>query len=52
MEELSPPRFEEFNSLTPNDLQKRRAVSLLKINIPSKNIRENPTNATIIHSVY
>jgi hypothetical protein len=24
----------------------------LKIKIPSKNIREKPTNATIIHSVY
>jgi hypothetical protein len=26
--------------LTPNDLQRRRAVSPLKIKIPSKNIRE------------
>jgi hypothetical protein len=40
-----------FNPLTPNDLQKRRAVSPLKIKIPSKNMCENPTN-TIIHSVY
>jgi hypothetical protein len=28
-----------FNPLTPNDLQKRRAVSPLKIKIPSKNMR-------------
>jgi hypothetical protein len=27
-------------------------MSPLKIKIPSKNMRENPTNATIIHSVY
>jgi hypothetical protein len=26
-------------------------VSPLKIKIPSKNMRENPTNATIIHSL-
>jgi hypothetical protein len=30
----------------------RRAVSPLKIKIPSKNIRENPTNKPIIHSDY
>jgi hypothetical protein len=40
------------NPLTPNDLQRRRAVSPLKIKIPSKNMREKPTNATISHSVY
>jgi hypothetical protein len=40
------------NPLTPNDLQRRRAVNPLKIKIPSKNMREKPTNATIIHSVY
>jgi hypothetical protein len=41
-----------FNPLTPNDLETRRAVSLLKIKIHGKNMRENPTNATVIHSVY
>jgi hypothetical protein len=41
-----------FNPLTPNDLKRRRAVSHLKIKIPSKNVREKPTNITIIHSVY
>jgi hypothetical protein len=41
-----------INPLTPNDLKRRRAVSPLKIKIPSKNMRENPTNAPIIHSVY
>jgi hypothetical protein len=41
-----------INHLTPNDLQRRRAVSPLKIKIPSKNIRENPTNTPIIHSPY
>jgi hypothetical protein len=30
----------------------RRAVSPLKIKIPSKNIRDKPTNGTIIYSVY
>jgi hypothetical protein len=40
------------NPLTPNDLQRRRAVSSLKIKIPSKNMREKPTNTPIIHSVY
>jgi hypothetical protein len=29
------------NPLTPNDLQRRRAVSPLKIKIPIKNMREN-----------
>jgi hypothetical protein len=41
-----------LNPLTPNDLQRRGAVSPLKIKIPSKNMREKPTNATIIRSVY
>jgi hypothetical protein len=41
-----------FNPLTPNDLKRRRAVSPLKIKIPSKHMREKPTNTTIIHSVY
>jgi hypothetical protein len=39
-----------FNPLTPNDLQRRREVSHLKIKIPSKNICEKPTNTSIIHS--
>jgi hypothetical protein len=50
-----------FNSLTlsqlnqpfnPERLRRRRAVSPLKIKIPSKNMREKPTNTPIIHSVY
>jgi hypothetical protein len=41
-----------FNPLTPNGLLRRRAVSHLKIKISSKNMREIPSNATIIHSVY
>jgi hypothetical protein len=41
-----------INPLTPNDLQRRRAVSPLKIKIPSKNTREKPTNTPIIHSAY
>ena len=32
------------NPLSPNDLKKCRAVSPLKIKIPSKNMREKPTN--------
>jgi hypothetical protein len=40
-----------FNSLTPNDLKRRRVVSPLKIKISSKNMREKPTNAQTIHSV-
>jgi hypothetical protein len=45
-------RFSDmFNPLMPNDLERRRAVSPLKIN-PSKNMREKPTNTPIIHSVY
>jgi hypothetical protein len=30
-----------FNPLTPNELQRRRAVNRFKIKIPSKNMREN-----------
>jgi hypothetical protein len=41
-----------INTLTPNYLLKRRAVSLLKFRIPSKNMREKPTNTTMFHSVY
>jgi hypothetical protein len=41
-----------LNPLTPNDLQRRRAVSPLKIKISSKNMREKPTNTQIIYSVY
>jgi hypothetical protein len=40
------------NTLTPNDLYRRRPVSPLKIKIPSKSMREKPTNTPIIHSVY
>jgi hypothetical protein len=46
------PVRQSFNTLTPNDLKKRRTVSPLKIKIPSKNMREKPTNTPIIHSVY
>jgi hypothetical protein len=38
-----------FNPLTPNDLQRRRALSPLKIKITSKNVREKPTNTPTIH---
>jgi hypothetical protein len=48
----SPPSTAEFNPLTPNDLRRRRAVSPLKIKIPSKDMHEKPTNTPIIHSVY
>jgi hypothetical protein len=41
-----------FNPSTPNDLQRRRAMSPLKIKIPGKNMREKPTNTPVIHSVY
>jgi hypothetical protein len=41
-----------LNHLTPNDLQRRRAVSPLKTKIPSKNMREKPTSTPIIHSFY
>jgi hypothetical protein len=42
----------KVNPLTPNDLQRRRAVSPLKIKITSKTMPEKPTNTLIIHSVY
>jgi hypothetical protein len=42
----------DFIPLTPIDLKRRPAVSPLKIKIPSKNMREKPTNTPIIHSVY
>jgi hypothetical protein len=41
-----------FNPLTPNDLQRRRAVSPLTMKIPNKNMREKPTNIPILLSVY
>jgi hypothetical protein len=41
-----------INPFTPNDLYRRRALSALKIKIPSKNMREKPTNTPIIHSVH
>jgi hypothetical protein len=41
-----------IDPLTPNDLQRRRPVSPLKIKISSKNMYEEPTNTPIIHSVY
>jgi hypothetical protein len=40
-----------FNPLTSNDLQRRRTVSPLEIKIPSKIMREKPTNTPIIHSL-
>jgi hypothetical protein len=44
--------YMKINPLTPNHLQIRRAVGPLKIKIPSKSMREKPTNTPIIHSVY
>jgi hypothetical protein len=41
-----------FNPLMPNDKYKRRAVSPLKVKIPSKYMRVTPTNAPIIYSVH
>jgi hypothetical protein len=41
-----------LNPLTPNNLYGRRAVSPLKIKIPSKNTPEKPPNTQTIHSVY
>jgi hypothetical protein len=38
--------------LTMNDLQRHHTVSPLKIEVPSKNMREKPTNPPIFHSVY
>jgi hypothetical protein len=48
--QFEPERL--VNLLTPNDLLRRRAVSPLKIKIPSKHMREKPTHTPIIHSVY
>jgi hypothetical protein len=48
----SVPNAGLINPLTLNNLSRRRAVSPLKIKIPSKNMRDKPTNATIIYSVY
>jgi hypothetical protein len=42
----------QINSLMPNDLWRRSALSPLKIKIPSKNKREKPTNTSIILSIY
>jgi hypothetical protein len=44
--------LDDLNPLTPNNLQRSRALSPLKVKIPSKNMREKPTNTPIIHSVY
>jgi hypothetical protein len=49
---LYPSLSTFINPLTPNDLQKRRAMGPLKIKIPSKSMREKPTNTPIIHSIY
>jgi hypothetical protein len=40
-----------INPLTPNDLQRRRAVSPLKIKIPSKNMREKPIHRLFIQFI-
>jgi hypothetical protein len=40
-----------INPLMPNDLQRRHAVSPLKIKTPSKNMREKPTNTPFVRSV-
>jgi hypothetical protein len=50
--QASRASYQSINPLTPNDLYRRRAVSPLKTKIPGKNMREKPTNTTIIHSVY
>jgi hypothetical protein len=44
----------DVNHLTPDDLYRGRAVSLLKIKISSKNTckREKPTNTSINHFFY
>jgi hypothetical protein len=49
---VSKPHPSVFYPLTPNDLKRRRAVSPLKIKIPSKNMHEKPTNTPVIQSVY
>jgi hypothetical protein len=41
-----------INPLKLNDLKRRRAVNPLKFKIPSKDMREKPTNTPIVHSVY
>jgi hypothetical protein len=41
-----------INCLMPNDLERRCRVSPLTIKIPSKSMREKPTNIAIIQSVY
>jgi hypothetical protein len=41
----------ELNPLTPNDLQRRLAVSPLKIKVTSKNMREKQIRHSLIHSV-
>jgi hypothetical protein len=51
-ESTTPLVSKPLNPLTPNDLERRRAVSPLKIKIPSKNMREKPTNTPIIQSLY
>jgi hypothetical protein len=43
---------QNINPLTPNDLYRRRALSSLKIKIPSKNMREKPIrHDTPIHNI-
>jgi hypothetical protein len=42
-------KLQPFNA---ERLIKTSRLSALKIKIPSKNMREKPTNATIIHSFY
>jgi hypothetical protein len=41
-----------FNPLKSKDLKRHREVRPLKIKIPSKNMREKPTNTPITYSVY
>jgi hypothetical protein len=41
--------LQHVNPLTPNELQRRRAVNFLKIKIPSKNMREKPTNTQLFN---
>jgi hypothetical protein len=49
---VSAPQFLYINPLVSKDLSRRRAMSPLKIKIPSKNMREKPTNTPTIQSVY
>jgi hypothetical protein len=44
--------FGEYYPFNAERLIKTSQVSPLKIKIPSKNMREKPTNATIIYSVF